>query len=166
MRLSAFFLLSIASGGCATTSLSPETEPAATTKRILGSIENPGSVSFTTNKKVWRKVFHEGWGRASASSLMGLFSTYSHPHLQSGEGNVAIRFRASAIDRAVDHYSGTATTKAELHIGGIADDSISAQRWIGLARFADGIWYLEELWFSQKCARGVNIGKWTSQPCP
>lgn len=129
------------------------------------SFDELQSVDAPADDPTWRKIGHEAWGRASAKSLFDLFSVYAESHLEKAEGQPVINFRAHKTTNVPTKFAGSDMVQAAITIFGLPDDSLKAQRWTGLARFGDGTWYLEELWLSQKCQRGLANDRWTSLPC-
>ncbi|GMN04563.1 hypothetical protein [Erythrobacter sp. MTPC3] len=49
---------------------------------------------------------------------------------------------------------------------GLADDSVTGDRYFVAATQGNGGWKVDKLWSQQMCARGENAGQWTAAPCP
>lgn len=119
----------------------------------------------TKDHPTWREVQHEAWGRAHAPSVLELMSVYSGDHLASAKGQPAITSRAHRTTQVAAELSDQHMVSATISLFELADDSVEAQRWSGLARLHEGKWQLERLYFSQRCRRGPEKGRWTSAPC-
>lgn len=130
------------------------------------SIDELQSADDPIGDPTWRKIGQEAWGRASAKSIFDLFSVYADRHLENADGQPAITLRTQKTNNVPEKFAGSDMASTTITIFGLPDDSVKTQRWTGLARFADGMWYLEDLWLSQKCQRGEHKERWTSEPCP
>ena len=49
---------------------------------------------------------------------------------------------------------------------GLADDSVTGDRYFVAAIQGDDGWKVDNLWSQQMCARGENAGQWTAASCP
>ena len=54
----------------------------------------------------------------------------------------------------------------EIEQQGLADDSVMAMRYFGIARQGAAGWYLEQLFAQAMCARGPRTGQWGGTICP
>lgn len=49
---------------------------------------------------------------------------------------------------------------------GLSDDSVTAMRFVGIAKLGPEGWFFHRLYSQAMCARGSNAGQWIAAPCP
>lgn len=49
---------------------------------------------------------------------------------------------------------------------GLGDDSVTANRFVGIAKQGPKGWYFHRLYSQHMCGRGPNAGQWTTSSCP
>ena len=79
----------------------------------------------------------------------------------------------STSNRALAEIAPTLPRRADqsqvemlIEISGLADDSVSAQRFYAIANRGKGEWRLEQVWRQLRCARSANPDAWQAAACP
>lgn len=98
-----------------------------------------------------------GAGDQAGETLMRLIALYVGDHPETGEGVPAatVKFEPGDGD----------DMRVSFEMTGYLDDSVSGERYQGVARLGADGWRFVDLWRQTLCARGGKAGQWTDGLC-
>jgi hypothetical protein len=108
------------------------------------------------------------WRGASITALLEPLLG-SAPESLEGRPEIAIRMEKRRWQRALRKRGGSRPRPfmaVSITRHGLADDSVSGDRYFVAVVSGEDGWRVEKLWRQQMCARGQNAGQWTGARCP
>ncbi|MGB3472444.1 MAG: hypothetical protein WBA51_16640 [Erythrobacter sp.] len=121
----------------------------------------------------WRFDLEEQWNGWRGNSVTALLEPLLGGAPQSLEGRPEIDVR---MEKRMWHpsaagmstWAGARTPFIAVWITrhGLADDSVTGDRYFVAAVQGDDGWRVDKVWSQQMCARGENAGQWTGASCP
>lgn len=156
LKIAAFILLAGIGRAEATMPLSSWAPAESASTRQLVLVEGFQTKPGMSSMDAWKEVDLSRWKPQKAEELTGLFSS-----LFSGY----VKFRGAPTMSIDINEAPRKTYEVFIKQEGLRDDSVAGERWAAKVKHSEDGWYLEKMWWQQKCYRGFTAGTWTKRKC-